>query len=88
MSSKPTVVFVDDNPGDARLLDIVLRQQQNNLVLRYYIDGAAARHYFSTIRSFAEIPNLIILDMDVPKSNGIELLQGLRSNEYLEQVPV
>ncbi len=86
----PEVLLADDNPSDVYLIREALREHDVNCVLRVASDGKEALGIVS-----AEAPpaaargiSLIILDLNLPRHDGIEILQKLRESATLEHVPV
>jgi CheY-like chemotaxis protein len=86
----PEVLLADDNPSDVYLIREALREHGVDCVLRVASDGKDALGIISN-----EAPDmgagcikLIILDLNLPRHDGIEILQRLRSLPWLEGVPV
>lgn len=84
------VVVIEDNPADVFLIREALREQGLECVLSIAEDGQEAMALVrqegrdvSTIR-----PDLIILDLNLPKYSGKEILQSIRQSPALAQVPV
>jgi CheY-like chemotaxis protein len=81
------IVIVEDDPSDAELITRVFRKHSmiNNIVLLK--DGVEALDFF--LGSGAnDHPKVVLLDLKLPKVNGIEVLQRLKSNERTKNVPV
>ncbi len=81
------VLLIEDNPEDAELTIRVLKKHNlaNNLV--HLRDGEAALNFL-----FAEgsnnIPRLILLDLKMPKVDGIEVLSKIKNDEQKKLIPV
>lgn len=93
MNSKIQILLVEDNKSDAELTIRALKK--NNLAneLTHVRDGAEALdfifaqgRYFD--RKMDDIPNVIILDLKMPKVNGIEVLRRIKSDERTKKIPV
>lgn len=87
------ILLVEDNPQDEELTLYALRQ--SNLINNIEIvrDGAEALDFifckgaYST-RSLTDIPRLILLDLKLPKVDGLEVLQQLKSDPRTQSIPV
>ncbi len=81
------VVIVEDDPNDAELIARVFRKHNmiNNIVLLK--DGAEALEFFFGSRA-NDRPKAVLLDLKLPKVNGIEVLQRLKSDERTKNIPV
>ena len=86
------ILLVEDNPADAEMTLRALRR--NNLANRVYWvkDGEQALQFMFRSGSFAErdaaTPKLVMLDIKMPKVDGIEVLRRLKANEETRTVPV
>ena len=88
-----TILLVEDNPDDADLTLRALKEHNvlNEVVLAY--DGAAALDYlFGTGayagRDMSQMPQLVLLDLKLPKVDGFEVLRRLRANDRTRFLPV
>ncbi len=84
------IILVEDNSSDA---DLVLRAlKKNNLVnnVLHLQDGQEALDYFfsNTAASMQILPKLILLDLKMPKVNGIEVLEKLKMNSQTKTIPI
>ncbi len=78
---KKTVVIVDDTPENLGILAKSLRDQGYNV--RAFPNGAMA------LRAVAEhVPDLILLDINMPEMNGFEVCARLKADQILKEVPV
>lgn len=84
------IILVEDNISDA---DLVMRAlKKNNLVnqVLHLEDGQQALDYFfsNTADSMQILPKLILLDLKMPKVNGIEVLEKLKMNAVTKTIPI
>ena len=82
METKTKVLIVDDESGFTRLVKLTLERSGNYRVLEQN-DGSQA---WLTARDFR--PDIIFLDVVMPKADGGEVAQQIRSDPLLEKVPV
>ena len=84
---KVDIVIVEDDPNDAELIARVFRRHNmaNKIVLLK--DGAEALEFFFG-SSATDQPRVVLLDLKLPKVNGIEVLQRLKSDDRTKNVPV
>ena len=81
------VLVVDDNPSDAELVVASIRDRLplvSTLVVR---DGAQAMATLAD-RPASEVPRLILLDLKMPKVDGFEVLQQIKSDPRTRSIPV
>jgi DNA-binding response OmpR family regulator len=85
----PTLLAVDDSEDDALLLKMACRKAGTGFQLRWVEDGEAAAAYLAAnLKEGSEPPpDLILLDLNMPRKNGFELLEWLRNHE-MESIPV
>jgi CheY-like chemotaxis protein len=94
MSDQPQapihIFLAEDNPGDVFLVRQAL--EQHGVVFQMHVagDGAEALHFLSRQEPFTATvpPDLIFLDLNLPKHDGPELLKYIRQNKKLASVPV
>lgn len=84
------ILLVEDNPGDARLIQDALKggKVRNNLHIVY--DGVEATDFLFKKNQYQNTPkpDLIILDLNLPKKNGQEVLAEIKADENLKSIPV
>lgn len=93
MDKKPVeVIFIEDSPEDA---DLALRSlKKNNLanVIKLIDDGQDAMEYlFGTEKKapgLTDMPKLVLLDLKLPKVSGLEILERMKKDERLKEIPV
>ena len=86
----PTIVYVEDNEGDALLLEEALRARGHASQLLVIDRGDQALHYFEVKESAKDVPppHCILLDSHLPMVTGTELLRFVRGCRSFDQTPV
>ncbi len=84
------VLLVDDHPGDVRLTLEAFSESKVPSSLKVVSDGAEALAYLRQHDSHAssKLPDLILLDLNLPKKNGLEVLAEIKGDERLKKIPV
>lgn len=84
------VLLVEDNPGDARLAREALSDSKLRLEVQEVHDGDAAIAFLRREGNFrdARRPDLILLDLNLPKKDGREVLAEVKEDPNLKQIPV
>lgn len=89
-SSAINILLVEDNPGDIRLTKEVLKDGkiQNNLSV--VTDGEEALLFLKKTGQYANVvtPDIILLDLNLPKKDGREVLAAIKSDPELKCIPV
>lgn len=93
MNREVQILLVEDNSSDAEMTINALKQNGLGEKLLHVKDGAAALDYIFGEGKYAgrrveETPNVILLDLKMPKVNGIQVLKRIRSDERTRRVPV
>ena len=84
------IMHVEDNPGDARLIKEALKLSEQYINVSLFEDGFEAINFLNEnkIATCKNLPDLILLDLNLPKINGHELLNRIKHDEYLKHIPV
>lgn len=92
MSAKETarykILLVEDNPNDVELLRMALREAQVDCELTVIEDGGEALAFVKQQAAPDARPDLAILDLNLPRRDGVEVLHGMRANPLFSDVPV
>jgi CheY-like chemotaxis protein len=88
-----TILLVEDNPDH---VELILRSLQDHPVANkvYCVtDGEAAQDYLFRQRAYADPqqsprPHVVLLDLRLPKVDGLELLKEIKTSEQLKRIPV
>lgn len=82
------ILLVEDNPGDVRLIREALRTTNHEASLNVVMDGDDAIFSLAQQAKDATLPDLVLLDLNLPGRDGFEVLQAIRDDPRLEQLPV
>ena len=91
MNAKPIeILLVEDNPGDVRLTREALKSGKVWSNLHVVEDGEAVLTFLQRQGSYtyAPRPDLILLDLNLPKRDGREVLSIIKADENLKRIPV
>jgi two-component system, chemotaxis family, response regulator Rcp1 len=84
------ILLVEDNPGDARLAQEALRDSKIHNVISVARDGVEAMQFLRKEERFAaaKTPDLVLLDLNLPRKDGREVLAEIKSDPVLRRIPV
>ena len=84
------ILLVEDNPGDARLTQDVLLEARVRNRLHVVDDGVKALAYLRGLGEYknARRPDIVLLDLNLPKKDGREVLAEIKADPKLKRVPV
>lgn len=84
------VLYVEDDDAAFTLVNIILREQAPLIQLSRARDGMEALAILRTVESTDSklLPDLILLDLNLPKKNGLEVLTELKASKTLREIPV
>lgn len=90
-SGKPVeILLVEDNAGDARLAMEALKEAKVRNELHWVQDGVEALAFLRQEGEYSEVPrpDVILLDLNLPKKDGREVLADIKADESLRRIPV
>jgi chemotaxis family two-component system response regulator Rcp1 len=84
------ILLIEDNPGDVELIREALQSGKVLNHISLAVDGEDAMAFLNRESRYAAAPrpDLIMLDLNLPKKNGFEVLKEIRGNPRLSRVPV
>lgn len=84
------ILLIEDNPGDARLTQEALREGRVANRLSHVQDGVEAMTFLRQEGPYADAPrpDLILLDLNLPRKDGREVLAELKADPRLRLIPV
>ncbi|MFA6924621.1 MAG: response regulator [Bacteroidales bacterium] len=84
------ILIVEDNSGDARLIREVLKEGKIMNSLHIVKDGVEAMEFLYKKGKYENTPNpdLIILDLNLPRKDGREVLAEIKENNELKKIPI
>jgi CheY-like chemotaxis protein len=84
------ILLVEDNPGDVRLTREALKEGKIRNNLNVVGDGVEALRYLRREGPYAEStrPDLILLDLNLPRMDGREVLEAVKADPSLRLIPV
>jgi chemotaxis family two-component system response regulator Rcp1 len=85
-----SVLLVEDNPGDVRLTKEAFKEGKIAVRLSVVMDGVEATKYLNKEGEYADVPtpDLILLDLNLPKKDGREVLHDIKTHPDLKRIPV
>jgi len=84
------ILLIEDNPGDARLTQEAMRAAKMTNVLHLVEDGVQAMEFLRRRSRFKDAPrpDLILLDLNLPKKDGRAVLAEVKTDPDLRRIPV
>jgi CheY-like chemotaxis protein len=90
MGKPVEILLVEDNPGDVRLTREALQESKLYNNLHVVMDGEAAMDFVRQRGEYADMPrpDLVLLELNLPKKDGREVLEDIKADEELQSIPV
>lgn len=90
MEKKVQILLIEDNLGDIRLIQEVLKESEHPYELQIVTDGEQAIRRLKREGEFKDalLPQLIFLDLNLPKKDGREVLAEIKGDNRLKSIPV
>ncbi len=90
VASVARILLVEDNPADAELTRIALRKGKLRVDLDHVVDGVEAMAFLRREEPYedAVAPDLVLLDLNLPRKGGHEVLAEVRADPALEHIPI
>jgi CheY-like chemotaxis protein len=87
---QPHVLLVEDNPGDVRLTREALNESDTEVRLHVVTDGVEAIEFLAGEGDHVDqpTPDMVLLDLNLPRKSGEEVLETIREDESLPTPPV
>ncbi len=84
------ILMVEDNPGDVRLTLEALKEGKVRNNLHTVADGEEAMNFLRRQGTYSKVPrpDLVLLDLNLPKKNGREVLAEIKDDPDLKRIPV
>jgi CheY-like chemotaxis protein len=84
------VLLVEDNPGDAQLTRIALEDSKISIHLNVVEDGVEAMAFLRKQEKYVKAahPDMVLLDLNLPRKDGREVLAEIKGDENLKRIPV
>jgi CheY-like chemotaxis protein len=83
-----TILMIEDNSADADMIKRILRKSDPNVKIDMAKDGEEALEFIKAWENGTPVPLVILLDLKLPKVDGLEVLTALKTHEKFKVLPV
>lgn len=85
-----SILLVEDNPGDVRLTTEALKEAKVHNTLYVVEDGVEAMDFLQRVGSYENVPrpDVVLLDLNLPRKDGRQVLAEMKADEGLKRIPV
>ena len=82
------ILMIDDDPEDRFIIEDALRQLSSDVVVRFADSGEIAMDLLQENFLNGTVPRLIVLDLNMPRMNGTEVLARLKNDDRFKGIPM
>lgn len=84
------ILLLEDEPADAYLVKMALKEGKMLVNLHHVVDGQEGLNFLRKVGEYTSVPrpDLILLDLNMPRVNGYEFLNMVKANPMLKDIPV
>jgi two-component system response regulator len=83
-----TILLVEDNLNDIFIIKEIFKKHRINADLRVAPDGDQARRFWDSVEKMIVCPDLVLLDLNLPRASGLDVLSRIRNGNHCATVPV
>jgi len=90
MADPIKILLVEDNPADIRLIKEVFKDTDSNNEIYVVKDGVDALNFLNKKAGFGDAPkpDIILLDLNLPRKDGREVLKEIKENDNFKYIPI
>ncbi|MBP6470501.1 MAG: response regulator [Chloroflexi bacterium] len=84
------ILLVEDNPADIRLTQEAFKETKQNIILHVVRDGTEALAFLRQTGRFTAVPrpDMILLDLNLPKKDGRQVLEEIKKTPDIKRIPI
>ena len=88
MTARPSILLIEDSPGECELFHMALMQSETGLSLHTESEIDGALLFLAQCSEHGNLPSVILLDLKLRNQHGLDFLKRLRADRLLRHVPV